>query len=87
MKPREEEPQNKPNCLEDLLGERVTLFCVNYIYTGALVDPYGEYIQLTDAGIVYETGELGSKTWKDMQKLPNDVFVMKSAVESFMLLK
>ena len=70
-----------------LLGQRVTLFCMNYIYTGELVGVNDDCVLLKDAAIVYETGELSTKTWKDAQKLPNDCYVMKRSIESFMLLK
>ena len=73
--------------LEGLLGERVTLFCMNYIYTGELVGVNGDFCKLNDAAIVYETGRLDSADWKDAQPLPNACYIMKSAVESFMILK
>jgi hypothetical protein len=73
--------------LEALMGERVTLFCMNYIYTGKLVGVNTSCVLLEDAGIVYETGELTSKSWKDMQKLPNDWYVSISSIESFGILK
>jgi hypothetical protein len=70
-----------------LLGKRITLLCVNYIYTGELVGINESCVKLKDAAIVYETGELGSSTWKDAQKLPKDWYVQLSAVESFGELK
>ena len=73
--------------LQKLLGERVTLFCLNYIYTGKLIGVNETCVLLTEAAIVYETGELNSKTWKDAQALPHDWYVQISAVESFGVLK
>jgi hypothetical protein len=73
--------------LESLLGERVTFWCVNYIYTGKLVGVNDSCVKLTDAAIVYETGELDAKSWKDAQSLPNDWYVQLSAIESFGVLK
>lgn len=73
--------------LVKLMGERVTLFCMNYIYTGKLVGVNDTCVLLEDAGIVYETGELTTKSWKDMQKLPSEWYVSISAIESFGLLK
>lgn len=73
--------------LDKLLGERVTLFCMNYIYTGKLSGVNEKCVLLTDASIVYETGELTSASWKDAQKLPNDWYVSISAIESFGVLK
>lgn len=73
--------------LDALLGKRVTLFCMNYIYTGELVGVNDTCVKLSDAGIVYETGELNTKNWKEMQKLPHDWYVSRSAIESFGELK
>ena len=73
--------------LEALMGQRVTLFCGIYIYTGLLVGVNDTCVKLEDAGIVYETGELGTKTWKDMQPLPGSWYVKTAAIESFGILK
>ena len=73
--------------LEKLLGERVTLFCAVYIYTGRLVGVNDTCVLLEDAGIVYETGDLGSKEWRDSQKLPGDWYVQRGMIESFGILK
>ena len=73
--------------LEKLLGDRVTLFCANYIYTGKLIGINDSCVLLTEAGIVYETGELKTGVWKDMQLLPHDWYVMLQSIESFGLLK
>lgn len=70
-----------------LMGERITLFCLNYIYTGKLVGVNDYCVLLSDAAIVYETGELTSKVWKDAQSLPNDWYVSISSIESFGVLK
>jgi hypothetical protein len=73
--------------LESLLGERITLFCVNYIYTGKLVEVNDRFVKLSEAAIVYETGPFTDKQWRDAQPLPNDLYVVLSAVESFTILK
>ncbi len=69
--------------LEKLLGERVTLFTMNYIYTGKLSGVNQSCVLLTDAAIVYETGPFTDKDWKDAQSLPHDWYVQISAIESF----
>lgn len=73
--------------LEALMGERVTLFCANYIYTGKLIGVNGTCVLLEAAAIVYETGPLTDKAWKDAQALPHNWYVQTSAIESFGLLK
>jgi hypothetical protein len=73
--------------LMKLLGKRVTLFCCRYIYTGELIGVNDTCCLLKDAGIVYDTGELTTKEWSDMQELPNDWYIQLSSIESFGILK
>ena len=73
--------------LDKLLGERITLFCANYIYTGCLTGVNDTCVLLTDCGVVYETGSFTDKSWKDMQKLPGEWYVQRDAIESFGKLK
>jgi hypothetical protein len=70
--------------LEAFLGERITLFCANYIYTGILAGINDTCVLLTDAAIVYETGAFSEKGWKDAQSLPGKKwYVQLAAIESF----
>jgi len=74
--------------LGSLLGERVTFFCLNYIYTGKLIGVNDEEALLDDAYVVFETGPLDSKDWKDTQPLPNKKHTIRmSAVESYGIVK
>jgi len=73
--------------LISLLGRRVTFFCMNYIYTGTLEGVNDTCVLLTDPSIVYETGPFNTKEWKDAQKLPNQLYLQTSAIESFGELK
>ncbi len=73
--------------LVGLMGQNVTLFCANYIYTGKLVGVNDAFVKLEGAKIVYETGELTNKAWKDAQALPGDWYIQTGAVESFGILK
>ena len=73
--------------LEKLLGERITIFCLNYIYTGVLAGVNESCVLLTDAAIVYETGPFTDKKWKDVQSLPNSWYVQIACIESFGKLK
>lgn len=73
--------------LVGLMGQRITLFCGIYIYTGKLVGVNDTFVKLEDPYIVYETGALDNTSWKDAQRLPNDLYVMTHSVESFCVLK
>ena len=70
-----------------LLGETVTLFCANYIYTGTLVGVNDECVKLACPKIVYETGAFGDSDWKNAQPLPHDWYVQLGMIESFGVLK
>ena len=70
-----------------LLGQTVTLFCVNYIYTGKLVGVNQTCVLLENPKIVYETGAFTTKDWKDAQALPNSIYIQLSAVEAFGIVK
>ena len=76
------------NGLAALVGQNVTLFCLNYIYTGTLVAVDDHQVKLEDAKIVYETGAFTDTNWKDAQPLPTGVwYVRTSAVESYGIMK
>jgi len=65
------------------MGKPISLFCLNYIYSGTVVGVNDQFVKLENPVIVYETGGLTAATWKDAQKLPGVHYVMISAVESF----
>ena len=73
--------------LESLLGERVTFFCMNYIYTGKLIGVNETCVLLESPSIVYETGAFNEKVWKDAQSLPNNLYIQTAAIESFGMVK
>ena len=73
--------------LEGLLGEVVTLLCVNYFYTGKLTGVNSTCVRLDDPSIIYETGEWSLESWYDSQKLPNTIYVQTAAIEAFGVLK
>lgn len=70
-----------------LFGKTITCFCMNYIYTGKLVGVNETQIKLESPKIVYETGPLNTKEWKDAQNLPQPIYLRMSAIESYMILK
>ena len=72
---------------DKLLGEVITLLCMNYIYTGTLVGVNSDCVLLENPSIVYETGAFTDTAWKDAQRLPHDLYVMKASIEAFGLVK
>ena len=73
--------------LVGLMGENVTLFCMNYIYAGQLVGVNDTFVKLENAHIVFETGAFTDAKFKDAQKLPSDWYVQLSSIESYGILK
>ncbi len=73
---------------EKLMGETVTLFCMNYFYNGKLVGVNDTQVLLSDPKIIYETGNWSSGSWKDVQSMGIDeLYVRISAVESYAVTK
>lgn len=73
--------------LISLLGQTVTFFCMNYIYTGVLEGVNDTCVLLTSPKIVYETGAFTEKNWRDAEALPNQLYIQTSAIESFGIVK
>ncbi len=69
--------------LVSFLGKRITVFCMNYIYTGNLMGVNTDDILLESPSIVYETGAFNTKEWKDAQALPHNLYIRTSAIEAY----
>jgi hypothetical protein len=84
MKPKKMEVIEVENeGLPSLLGQRVLLMCANYFYEGVLEGVNDTCCLLSDAGIVYQTGEWREKGYADRQQLPSEHYVQLQAIESF----
>lgn len=73
--------------LEGLLGQTVTLLCVNYFYTGKLVGVNSDCVRLDEPKLIYETGPWSEKDWADAQDLPGPIYVCRGAIEAFGVIK
>jgi len=69
--------------LEALLGEQVALWCECYIYAGKLIGANEHDVLLEDAKVVYETGPLAERGFKDAQALPGPWYVRVGKIESY----
>ena len=73
--------------LVGLLGQKVTVFCMNYIYTGVLAGVNTNDILLEDPRIVYETGAFSDKKFADAQSIGSKaLYIRTSAIESYAVL-
>ncbi len=66
-----------------LMGKKVMLFCLNYIYTGTLAGVNQTCVLLEEAAIVYATGDFNNTSFMDAQNLPFPLYVQTGAIESF----
>lgn len=73
--------------LEGLLGERVAVWCMNYIYAGVLEGVGDNDIKLSDACVVHETGPLGEDGFENAEPLPSDWYIRTSSIESYGVMK
>lgn len=73
--------------LEALLGEKVTIFCLNYFYHGKLVGVNDTDVLLQDAYIIYETGDFKDKGFKDAQYVAKEWRVRTAIIESYGVLE
>ena len=69
--------------LEALLGEKVTFFCLNYIYHGKLIGVNTTDVLLSQAYIVYETGAFNEKGFKDAQFVAKEFRLRTATIESY----
>ena len=73
--------------LDDLVGETYLFQCARYIYHGKVKTVNATYIELENAGIVFETGSYDKTEPEDRQALPHNVFVMRQGIEAFYKMK
>lgn len=66
-----------------LMGEEITIFCMNYIYAGKLTGVNDTCIKLDNAHVVFETGAFNDKGYKDAQKVAEELYIQTNSIESF----
>ena len=80
--------ETNETAFEQIMGELVTIFSLNYIYHGKLIGVNDENILLENPKLVYETGKLSDKGFKDAQSLEcKEFFIQKGTIESFGVLE
>ncbi len=71
-----------------LLGEQITVFCLNYFYTGKLDGVNETCIKLSAPKVIYETGSFSDSEWKDAQSLCTESFYIQiGCIEAYGVLK
>ena len=78
--------QSDANAFDQYLGQKVVIYACRFIYTGILEAVDNTTILLSDAHIVYDTGEHAKdkKSWGVVEKCwSNDWAVQIASIESF----
>jgi len=66
-----------------MMGETVLLICSAYFYHGKVEALSDVEVELSNPGIVYQTGDWADEGFEDKQNLPGNVFIKLHAVESY----
>ena len=75
------------NEMNDLIGKTYLFQCARYIYHGKVKVVNSTYIELENAGVVFNTGGYDATSPEDRQSLPNNAFVMRQSIEAFYKMK
>lgn len=69
--------------LETYKGKKVWVWAANFIYYGILTDWDNSFLLLDEPFVVFETGELTAKSFKEAHPLPHAMAISRNAIESF----
>ena len=69
--------------LDDFIGKKMAFQCARYIYFGKVEKVNSVFIELSDAQMVFDTGEFSDKTASVIEYLPKKKsYVMRQAIEN-----
>jgi len=69
--------------MSDFVGQKLAFQCARYIYFGKVEKVNETFIELSDAQMVFDTGEFSSKTPSNAQDLPKErTFLMRQSIEN-----
>jgi len=70
--------------LASALGQKVLIFGVRYNYSGVMVEVNDKFLKLTEAVIVFDTGDFAAKDWA-VSETPksSEIYVNIAAIESW----
>ena len=76
--------ESEKNAYEELLGKKVCIISLTYIYAGELTGVNDTCIALKNAQIVYDTGSWSKASWEEAEALPcEEYYVSIACIESF----
>ena len=73
---------------EDFVGKKLAFQCARYIYFGKVEKVNSIFIELSDAQIVFDTGDFSNNEASDAQNLPKEkVYLMRQSIETIFATK
>lgn len=70
--------------MDDLIGEKLAFQCARYIYYGKVERVNQSYIKLSQAQVIFETGDYSRSSPDSGEVAPRgEMYVMRQAIESF----
>jgi len=66
------------------LGQKVLIFGVRYNYSGVLTEVTDKFLKITEAVIVFDTGDFAAKSWATAETpKSSEIHVNIAAIESW----
>ena len=72
--------------IRSLVGKKIVVYACRFIYTGVVAYADDQYVRLSDAHIVYDTGahDKDKKSWDTVEPTWNSTwYIQLSSIESF----
>jgi hypothetical protein len=77
------EDSTEVESFDDFVGKKLAFQCARYIYFGKVEKVNSVFIELSEAQIVFDTGEFSDKSASDAQNLPKKkVYLLRQSIES-----
>lgn len=79
----DEEEVIEVESFDDFVGKKLAFQCARYIYFGKVEKVNSVFIELSDAQIIFDTGDFLNNKADDAQNLPKEkVFLMRQSIET-----
>ena len=66
------------------MGQKVLIFGVRYNYSGVMTEVNDKFLKLTEAVIVFDTGDFAAKNWAAAETpKSSEIYVNIAAIESW----
>ena len=66
--------------------QKFTFICTNYIYSGQIENISKDTVVSKNAQIIFETGPINQKGWRNSEDFPHLLFIARQSIESYFIL-